>query len=282
MSLYCIGDIQGCDSALDSLLAKIDFSPSRDTVYLLGDLVNRGPASEKTLRRCMQSNGGIQALLGNHDLHLLAAAQGGRKFSKRDTLHTVLEAPDASQLLGWLRLQPLARSIDLQGESLLMVHAGVHLHWSLADTMRLAAEVEAVLQSAALPAFLQAMYGNLPDQWNESLTGMERMRVITNVLTRMRFCAPDGSMDFASAESAAEAPPGLLPWFDLPGRHSANTLIAFGHWSTLGELDRPHLLALDTGCVWGGCLTAVRFGDRLSDRELIHVECEQAQQPGKS
>lgn len=280
MSLYCIGDIQGCDGALERLLDKIDFSPSRDTVYLLGDLVNRGPASEKTLRRCMASNDSIRALLGNHDLHLLAAANGRRKFSRRDTMQTVLDAPDASVLLQWLREQPLARTHDLAGETLLMVHAGVHKEWDLATSLRYAAEVETVLKSADLPAFLQAMYGNEPDQWNESLTGLDRLRVITNVLTRMRFCAPDGRMDFDSVESAADAPLGLMPWFDLPERAAADTTIAFGHWSTLGELDRPHLIALDTGCVWGGCLTAVRFGATLAERELIHVECDAAQQPG--
>ena len=280
MSLYCIGDIQGCDGALERLLAKIDFSPSRDTVYLVGDLVNRGPASEKTLRRCMASGDSIRALLGNHDLHLLAASQGRRKFSRRDTMQTVLEAPDAAAMLAWLRQQPLARTHTVGDDSLLMVHAGVHQSWGLADTLRYAGEVEAVLRSDELPVFLQAMYGNEPDQWSEQLTGMERLRVITNVLTRMRFCSPDGRMDFDSAESAADAPPGLMPWFDLPGRAAADTTIAFGHWSTLGELNRPHLIALDTGCVWGGCLTAVRFGASLAERELIHVECEQAQQPG--
>ena len=280
MSLYCIGDIQGCDSALGRLLAKIDFSPSRDTVYLVGDLVNRGPESANTLRRCMQSQGSIRALLGNHDLHLLAAANGRRKFSKRDTLVEVLQAPDAAQMLEWVRQQPLARTHNVGGDTLLMVHAGVHKTWTVADTLRHAAEVETVLRSDDLPRFLQAMYGNEPDQWSEQLTGLDRLRVITNVLTRMRFCAADGRMDFESAESAADAPPGLVPWFDLPGRATADTTIAFGHWSTLGELNRPHLLALDTGCVWGGCLTAVRFGASLAERELIHVECAQAQQPG--
>ena len=265
---------------MERLLAKIDFSPSRDTVYLVGDLVNRGPASEKTLRRCMAANGSILALLGNHDLHLLAAANGRRKFSRRDTMQTVLEAPDAATMLQWLREQPLTRTHDLAGETLLMVHAGVHKNWSLPDTLRLAAEVEAILKSDALPEFLQAMYGNEPDQWDESLSGMDRLRAITNVLTRMRFCAPDGRLDFSSAESATDAPPGLVPWFELPGRAAANTTIAFGHWSTLGEVNHPHVIALDTGCVWGGCLTAVRFGTNLAERELIHVECEQAQQPG--
>lgn len=280
MSLYCIGDIQGCDGALGRLLSKIDFSPSRDTVYLLGDLVNRGPDSAQTLRRCMASEGSIQALLGNHDLHLLAAAHGRRKFSRRDTLLEVLEAPDAAQLLEWVRQQPLARTHTLGGAHLLMVHAGVHQSWDMEATLRYAAEVQEVLRSSELGAFLQAMYGNTPAQWDEQLLGLDRLRMITNVLTRMRFCQADGSLDFESTESVADAPEGLTAWFDLPNRAAANTTIAFGHWSTLGDLNRPHLLALDTGCVWGGCLTAVRFGSTLAERELIHVECEQAQQPG--
>ena len=280
MSLYCIGDIQGCDSALERLLNVIDFSPSRDTVYLLGDLVNRGPQSANTLRRCMRHEGSIRVLLGNHDLHLLAAAHGRRKSSRRDTLRDVLDAPDADAMLAWLRRQPLTQSHTLNGEALLMVHAGVHPHWSEADAMRLAREVETVLQSKALPDFLQAMYGNEPDQWSEDLTGLPRLRVITNVLTRMRFCAVDGRMDFDSAESADAAPPGLMPWFEVPGRRAQQATIAFGHWSTLGLLNRPRLLGLDTGCVWGGCLTAVRFGASLQEREMIHVQCEQAQAPG--
>jgi len=280
MSLYCIGDIQGCDGALERLLGAIDFSPSRDTVYLLGDLVNRGPQSAGTLRRCMRHEGSIRVLLGNHDLHLLAAAGGRRKSSRRDTLRDVLDAPDADAMLAWLRHQPLARSHTLAGETLLMVHAGVHPHWSEADTLRLAREVEQVLQGGGLQDFLQAMYGNEPDQWSEALTGMPRLRVITNVLTRMRFCTAAGRMDFDSAESADAAPPGLMPWFEVPGRRAQHATIAFGHWSTLGLLNRPRLLGLDTGCVWGGCLSAVRFGASLQERELIDVQCEQAQAPG--
>ena len=281
MSLYCIGDIQGCDGALERLLGAIDFSPSRDTVYLLGDLVNRGPQSARTLRRCMRHEGSIRVLLGNHDLHLLAAAGGRRKSSRRDTLRDVLDAADADAMLAWLRRQPLAQSHTLAGETLLMVHAGVHPHWSEADTLRLAREVEQVLQGEALPGFLEAMYGNEPDRWREDLAGLPRLRVITNVLTRMRFCTADGRMDFDSAEGADAAPPGLMPWFEVPGRRARHTAIAFGHWSTLGLLNRPRLLGLDTGCVWGGCLSAVRFGASLQEREVIEVRCEQAQAPGR-
>ncbi|PTT23433.1 bis(5'-nucleosyl)-tetraphosphatase (symmetrical) [Acidovorax sp. HMWF029] len=280
MAIYCIGDIQGCDSALGRLLDTIGFSASRDTVYLLGDLVNRGPDSAAVLRRCMRHGGAIRCLLGNHDLHLLAAAQGVRKPSRRDTLATVLDAPDREALLDWVRQQPLARTHEHAGQTLLMVHAGVLPTWSAADTLAYADEVHAVLRSPALSAFLQAMYGNIPDRWSDRLTGTDRLRVIVNALTRLRFCSADGVMDFESTESASAAPPGLMPWFDAPGRQTAGTVVAFGHWSTLGWLDRRDLIGLDTGCVWGGCLSAVRFGATLADRELIQVHCEQAQQPG--
>ena len=280
MALYCIGDIQGCSDALERLLAHIGFSPSRDTVYLLGDLVNRGPDSAAVLRRCMRLDGALRPLLGNHDLHLLAAAHGTRRASRRDTLTSVLDAPDRNTLLDWLCQQPLARAHQHAGERLLMVHAGLLPAWSADDTLALAEEVQAVLRGPGLPQFLQAMYGNQPDRWHDGLQGMERLRVIVNALTRLRFCSPAGVMDFDSTESAAQAPAGLLPWFDVPGRRSADTLVAFGHWSTLGWLNRPHLLALDTGYVWGGCLSAVRFGATLAERELCQVQCPQAQQPG--
>ncbi|MFT3812270.1 MAG: symmetrical bis(5'-nucleosyl)-tetraphosphatase [Acidovorax sp.] len=280
MALYCIGDLQGCDGALERLLAHMGFSPSRDTVYLLGDLVNRGPDSAAVLRRCMAHEGALRPLLGNHDLHLLAAAHGARKPSRRDTLAAVLQAPDRDALLGWLREQPLAREHAHAGERLLMVHAGLLPAWSADDALALAAEVQAVLRGPGLPAFLHAMYGNQPDRWSDGLTGTERLRVIVNALTRLRFCTPEGVMDFESSESAATPPAGLVPWFDAPARRSAGTLVAFGHWSTLGYLNRPDVLALDTGCVWGGCLSAVRFGATLAERELLQVRCAQAQAPG--
>ena len=280
MAIYCIGDIQGCDSALGRLLDTIGFSASRDTVYLLGDLVNRGPDSAAVLRRSMRHGDAIRCLLGNHDLHLLAAAAGARKPSRRDTLASVLDAPDREALLAWVRQQPLARAHTHAGQTLLMVHAGVLPAWSAADTLAYADEVQAVLRSPELPAFLQAMYGNTPDRWSDPLTGTDRLRVIVNALTRLRFCSADGVMDFESTESASAAPPGLMPWFDVPGRRTAGTVMAFGHWSTLGWLNRSDLLGLDTGCVWGGCLSAVRFGATLADRELLQVHCEQAQAPG--
>lgn len=281
MARYFIGDIQGCHSAFQRLLLQLAFSPSRDTLFLLGDLVNRGPDSAGVLRQCMDWGTSVQAVLGNHDLHLLAAAHGMRKSSRRDTLGSVLDAPDREPLLEWLRQQPLARSwSDAQGQRVLMVHAGVQPSWTLADTLALSAEVQQVLTSPELPAFLHVMYGNQPDHWDDKLTGADRLRVIVNTLTRIRFCTPDGRMDFDSAESADQAPEGLMPWFTCPDRHTAQNVVAFGHWSTLGLINQPQLMALDTGCVWGGQLTAVRVENDLQHREVIQVECEQAQRPG--
>jgi bis(5'-nucleosyl)-tetraphosphatase (symmetrical) len=280
MALYCIGDVQGCDDALERLLNTIGFSASRDTVYLLGDLVNRGPDSAAVLRRCMAAGDAIRCVLGNHDLHLLAAAHGARVPSRRDTLGAVLDAPDAPALLEWLRSQPLARLHHHGGERLLMVHAGVLPAWSTDEVLDRAEEVQTVLRSNALGAFLHTMYGNTPDRWRDDLQGADRLRVIVNALTRLRFCTPAGAMDFESSETADAAPPGLVPWFDVPGRRGAGTLTAFGHWSTLGWLNRSDVLGLDTGCVWGGCLSAVRFGTTLAERELLQVHCQQAQTPG--
>ncbi|WP_313071205.1 symmetrical bis(5'-nucleosyl)-tetraphosphatase [Melaminivora sp.] len=280
MSIYCVGDIQGCDDAFERLLAHIGFSPSRDTLYLLGDLTNRGPASAQVLRRCRQMEGSVLPLLGNHDLHLLAVAQGVRTPSRRDTLDGVLQARDRADLLDWLRRQPLARRLRHGGQELLMVHAGVLPQWDADRTLHLAAEVQDCLRGPGLAAFLQQMYGNEPACWSDDLQGADRLRVVVNALTRLRFCTPEGRMDFDSAESADQPPPGLLPWFEAPGRRTAGTLVAFGHWSTLGWLDRPDLLGLDTGCVWGGCLSAVRFGATLAEREHCKVDCPQAQRPG--
>ncbi|RQO52377.1 bis(5'-nucleosyl)-tetraphosphatase (symmetrical) [Variovorax sp. KBW07] len=284
MSLYLIGDVQGCDPALQRLLEEIDFSPSRDTIVLLGDLVNRGPDSAAVLRRVKGYGASARSLLGNHDLHLLGVAHGARKAGRKDTLADLLAAPDGEAMLEWLRRQHMALHMRIgqgkQSGDLLMVHAGVLPQWTVGDTLVLAAEVESVLSGPQLGDFLLTMYGNEPAEWRDTLTGNARLRAIVNALTRLRFCTPTGTMEFEAKDSAATAPEGFMPWFDVPGRKTAQATVAFGHWSTLGWISRPDLLSTDTGCVWGGCLSAVRIGATLDQRELIQVKCEQAQRPG--
>ncbi len=275
MAVYCVGDVQGCDAPLGRLLAEIDFSPSRDTLFVLGDLVNRGPASAQVLRRLMALGNAVQCVLGNHDLHLLAVAAGASRTKPLDTLDYLLQAPDRPALLDWLRHQRLA----IWQHDVLMVHAGVLPSWSVAQTLALAAEVETVLRGPDLSHFLQQMYGNTPDAWNDALSGADRLRAVVNALTRLRFCTADGAMEFASKEGAGSAPPGFMPWFDVPGRQTANVTVAFGHWSTLGKLQRQDVWALDTGCVWGGCLSAAKL-KAVGLPEWIQVKCEQAQRPG--
>lgn len=276
MAVYLIGDVQGCDEALERLLHTLDFSPSRDTLYLLGDLVNRGPDSLAVLRRLHALQGSACCLLGNHDLHALAVAAGVRRPSRMDTLDALLQAPDCAPLLLWLRQQAMA----LHAHGVLMVHAGVLPQWSLADTLAHAAELEAVLRGPDCTDFLAQMYGNEPARWDDGLQGLPRLRVIVNALTRLRFCTADGTMEFDSKEGAHGAPAGFMPWFDVPGRRTAADVIAFGHWSTLGGLHRPDVVALDTGCVWGGCLSALRL-QADGQRELLQVRCPQAQTPGR-
>ncbi len=254
---YLIGDLQGCCNALDRLLATIDFSPSRDHVYLLGDLVNRGPASLATLRRLIGLGASATCLLGNHDLHLLGVAHGIRKLHRGDTVQDILDAPDRPALLDWLRHQRMA----CLAQGWLMVHAGVLPQWSTAQTLALAGEVETVLRGPHLLEFLQQMYGNEPAAWSDELAGPERLRVIVNGLTRLRFCDANGQMDFKAKEAAGNAPPGFSPWFDSPNRQTDGQPIAFGHWSMLGLIKRADLLALDTGCVWGGQLSAARVAN---------------------
>ncbi len=276
MALYLIGDVQGCDGALQRLLDTIGFSPSRDTLVLLGDLVNRGPDSLAVVRRLMALDGAAHCLLGNHDLHLLAVAHGVRPPHRSDTLNEILQTPDRPRLLDWLRARPMA----LQQQGWLLVHAGVLPSWDTAQTLRLAGEVERELRSADWGVLMHNLYGNTPAQWHEDLRGYDRLRVIVNALTRLRFCTTDGVMEFATKDSADSAPPGYMPWFEVPDRRTAGTPVAFGHWSTLQTTGRADTLALDTGCVWGGCLTAARLGSQPGRFERISVPCEQAQRPG--
>ncbi len=270
MALYLIGDVQGCNEPLGRLLAQIDFSPSRDTIFLLGDLVNRGPDSAGVLRRLRRYGNAAQCILGNHDLSLLAVAHGVRAPGSRDTMDSVLKAPDRAALLDWLRERPLA----IYAHGILMVHAGVLPQWTLPQTLELAHEVQQVMRSPDAPAFFTQMYGNEPTQWQDKLKGPDRLRLIVNTLTRLRFFNRDGSMELKVSAPPQRAPKGLVPWFDMPQRQTASTTVAFGHWSQLGLMLRPDVLSLDTGCVWGGRLSALRLGITRAQDELIQVDCE--------
>jgi bis(5'-nucleosyl)-tetraphosphatase (symmetrical) len=275
MSIYWVGDIQGCDAPLGQLLDQVGFSVSRDRLYVLGDLVNRGPSSLAVLRRLHNMGTSVQCVLGNHDLHLLALAKGARAPGKTDTLNEILEAPDRDNLLNWLQHQPLA----LFEENVLMVHAGVLPQWSLAETLALAGELKSILQGEGATEFLCNMYGNEPTQWQAHLQGIERWRCALNAFTRLRFCTPSGDMEFKTKEGSAKAPEGFMPWFEVPGRQTADITIAFGHWSTLGAVNRKDVWALDTGCVWGGCLTALQRDHPNDMPHRIEIKCPSYQIP---
>lgn len=272
--IHLIGDLQGCDTAFHRLLQTVGFSPSRDRIVLLGDLVNRGPESLAVLERVAALGDAAACLLGNHDLHLLAVAQGARALHRGDTFDDVLSSPQAARWIEWLRHQPLAR----QESGWLCVHAGVVPQWDVAQVLALAAEVEGVLRGPDAIAFLHDMYKPGPTRWADDLPAEARRHFVVDALTRIRFCTPDGTLDLKAKDGAGAAPEGHGPWFDAPERRTAGHPIAFGHWSTLGLVDRPDLLGLDTGCVWGGQLTAVRVdGGR---REIVQVSCPQERRPG--
>ncbi len=266
MATYAIGDIQGCHDALRCLLDRCAFDPASDRLWLVGDLVNRGPKSLETLRLVRSLGDAALTVLGNHDLYLLMVAEGGAKFRARDdTLQPVLDAPDAGELLDWLRRQPLCHT---EG-GYCLVHAGLLPQWTTARARELAREVEAMLQGEQFRDFILNLWGSEPAAWSDELSGWPRLRVIVNAMTRMRFCTPEGVMEFKAKGKPSNAPAGHLPWFDLPGRKSADAVLVTGHWSALGLMVKPHLLALDSGCLWGGHLTAIR----LEDRRLFQVDC---------
>lgn len=270
---YAIGDVQGCEHALAMLVERVRQEGDEDAFFVfVGDLVNRGPQSVAALRHMKSLGERGAVVLGNHDLHLLAAAHHIRTPHRLDTLDDILAAPDRDELLDWLRCQPLA----LVRDGHLFIHAGVLPQWSVQQTLALAHEVHQALSGPDWVAFLRDMYGNMPDRWDDSLTGHDRLRCIVNALTRMRFCDASGRMEFKTKEAAGAAPAGFMPWFDVPGRQTADTTIVCGHWSTLGLVLRPDLIALDTGCVWGGKLSAIR----LHDRALFQVDCARYQEPG--
>jgi bis(5'-nucleosyl)-tetraphosphatase (symmetrical) len=265
MSTYAIGDVQGCYDELRRLLDSLAFDPARDTLWLVGDIVNRGPRSLETLRFVRSLGDSAVTVLGNHDLHLLVVAAGVRKPHRGDTLDEILEAPDREELLAWLRSRKLMHA----AESYALVHAGLLPQWSIARALELAREVEAALSGPDYALLLQNMYGNTPTAWDDGLTGFDRLRVVVNAMTRLRLCDAQGNMEFSVKGAPADPPSGYMPWFDVPGRASADTPIVCGHWAALGLLVRDDVLAIDTGCVWGRQLSALR----LEDRRLYRCDC---------
>jgi len=259
MTTYAIGDIQGCFYAFQDLLQAINFDEKKDQLWLVGDMVNRGGGSLAMLRWCLAHQSHIQVVLGNHDLHTLVVANGIVRPHKSDTLDELLAADDCADLLNWLRHQPLMVS---DGEHI-MVHAGLLPQWTVSEALSYAKEVEAALQGADYVNFLVNMYGNSPDHWRDDLTGFDRLRVITNAMTRLRICSETGLMDFKFKGELQDIPAGFMPWFDVPNRRNQDALIVFGHWSALGLQHRHQVFSLDTGCLWGGKLTALALESKV-------------------
>lgn len=265
MATYAIGDIQGCCTEFQQLLERIRFDPVADRLWLVGDLVNRGPDSLGVLRLVKSLGESVVTVLGNHDLHLLAVADGAVELHRSDTLQEILSAPDRDELLNWLRSQPL---MHVEGDYVL-VHAGLLPSWTVAQAQRLAHEIEVVLHSKHYHDFFLRMYGNRPTRWQDDLTGHKRLRVVTNALTRMRICTAEGEMEFKFKGEEKNIPQGYFAWFNVPGRASVEATIICGHWSALGLKVEQRIIALDTGCLWGGPLSAIR----LEDRQLFQVSC---------
>jgi bis(5'-nucleosyl)-tetraphosphatase (symmetrical) len=259
MTTYAVGDLQGCLQPLQCLLQEVAFDPKKDHLWLVGDLVNRGPQSLETLRFLYAMRDSLTCVLGNHDLHLLAVAQNIERLKKTDTLQEILDAPDCAELLDWLRQQKLLH-YDPERDCIL-VHAGIPPQWTLDKALKRAAEVEAVLQDEQrLPQFFDGMYGNQPTLWDKDLRGVTRLRVITNYFTRMRFCTAEGDLDLKSKEGLDSAPAGFAPWFSYPLRKTRQHKIVFGHWAALeGSCTEPNVFALDTGCVWGASMTLLNL-----------------------
>lgn len=265
MAIYAIGDLQGCMTEFEQLLDQIKFNEACDQLWLVGDLVNRGADSLSVLRKVKSMGDSAITVLGNHDLHLLAVAAGVAELHHSDTLDEILEAPDRDELLTWLRQQ---RMLHVQ-DNYVLLHAGLLPGWSVKQAQQLAGEVEQALRGADYVTFLEKMYGNTPNHWDDALDGYSRLRVITNAFTRMRICTSQGEMQFKFKGELADVPEGYFPWFDVPERASAEATVVFGHWSALGLIVKPNVIALDTGCLWGGNLTAIR----LQDRKLFQVKC---------
>jgi bis(5'-nucleosyl)-tetraphosphatase (symmetrical) len=271
MAVYAIGDIQGCGAAFEALLKKLHFRESRDRLWLVGDLVNRGPDSLGVLRRVMALGRSVTSVLGNHDLHLLATVAGRRELSPADTFGEVLTAPDVHAIVDWLRRRPLLH-YDASTKRVL-VHAGLPPGWTVTQAREQAGDVERLLRGRNWRASLRTMYGNEPAAWSRKLDREEKRRYTINALTRMRYCDKRGRLDLSESGPPGSQPKGLIPWFDVPDRRSRNVHVVFGHWAALGVLRRKDVTGLDSGCVWGGCLTAVRV-DRPAP--LVRVNCTAA------
>ncbi|MFT2110717.1 symmetrical bis(5'-nucleosyl)-tetraphosphatase [Marinomonas sp. 2405UD68-3] len=262
MATYAIGDLQGCLTPLLKLLDIIQYNPDQDQLWFAGDLINRGPESLATLRFIYSLRDKVKVVLGNHDLHLLALSRGFGRLKRSDTLKEILNAPDRDQLLDWLQSQPLCH-FDKELNTV-MVHAGIPPCWNLEQALQHSKEVESTLKSDHADDFFSIMYGNKSHKWDDSLTGMERLRVIVNYLTRMRFCTDSGRLDLKSKEGPSTALANYAPWFSYPSKLPQDCQVVFGHWAALeGKVNYPNIHALDTGCVWGGSLTAIRLDDRL-------------------
>ncbi len=277
MAVFAVGDIQGCYDELMQLLERIRFDPAEDSLWLTGDLVNRGPKSLQVLRYVRDLGQRAVCVLGNHDLHLLAVATGTAQAKTGDTLDAVLTAPDCDELLHWLRQRPMLHHDAALGYTL--IHAGLPPQWDLSTAQSCARELETVLRSDRHVEFFRHMYGNEPRRWSPTLTGMERLRFIVNCYTRMRYCDAEGALDLKAKGAPGSQPEGLMPWFEVPGRLSRELHILFGHWSTVGESHNRSILPLDTGCVWGGRLTALRL-DGDGSGGWYCVDCPGAQRPG--
>lgn len=276
MAVYAIGDIQGCFDELQALLAQIGFDRQKDRLWFTGDLVNRGPKSLETLRFVKGLGERAVTVLGNHDLHLLAVAFGYGKKLAKDTLKPILQAEDGEALIHWLRHRPVLHHDPQLGY--LMVHAGLPPQWDLATAKACAHELEQVLRGDDYLDFIANMYGNKPKRWKESLSGIDRLRFITNAFSRTRYCRADGALDFKAKGAPGDQPDGLIPWFEVPGRKSRDLRIVFGHWSTLGVGEKANTLALDGGCLWGGQLVAARIDTPTPQWHCL--PCEASCRPG--
>ncbi|MDO9168751.1 MAG: symmetrical bis(5'-nucleosyl)-tetraphosphatase [Methylobacter sp.] len=275
MSIYAIGDIQGCFDELLRLLDTLAFNEHTDQLWFAGDLVNRGPKSLETLRFVKALGDSAITVLGNHDLHLLAASCAPKIAHKKDSLLPILEAPDRDELIDWLRHRPLFHF----NEDFCLIHAGLPPQWDFKKTQKMALLAEQALRSPDYQAFLKQMYGNKPNIWSSNLRGVEKLRFIINCFTRMRYCDVNGRLDFVQSGPVGSQPKSLVPWFTVPKRKNADMRIIFGHWSTLGYYEGPNCYAIDTGCLWGGQLTALKLGEPV---QRFSIDCPETKKSGKN